>query len=59
MSYAGARRAASELALSLLDDGESKTDLYSVFQTVATILLTCGEAMVRNELQKLQDGGGS
>lgn len=55
MSYATARVDAAELALSLLDDGESKADLYSVFQTIATILLTCNDAMARDELRKAQD----
>lgn len=57
MSYATARADVAELAIELLNDGEDKDDLYSIFLLISTILLTCNDAMVRRELVKAQDDG--
>ena len=54
MTYAATARAeAIELAIEMLDGGEDKNDLYVVFFQISTILLTCNDAMVRDELKKL------
>ena len=55
MTYATARAEAAQLALALLDAGEDKDDLYSIFLLISTILLTCNNNMVRGELMKEQD----
>jgi hypothetical protein len=52
MTYATARTEAAELALALLDAGEDKNDIYSVFLQVATTLLTVNNQMIRDELRK-------
>lgn len=52
MTYATARTEAVELALALLDAGEDKNDLYSVFLQLATTLLTVNDQMIRTELRK-------
>jgi hypothetical protein len=52
MTYATARTEAAELALAMLDAGEDKNDLYSVFLQVATTLLTVNDRMIRTELRK-------
>lgn len=53
MTYATARTEATQLALALLDAGEDKADLYSVYLELATILLTVNDEMIRSELQKV------
>jgi hypothetical protein len=53
MTYATARTEATQLALALLDAGEDKNDLYSVFLQLATTLLTVNNDMIRTELRKV------
>lgn len=53
MTYATARTEATQLALALLDAGEDKNDLYSVFFQLATTLLTVNDQMIRTELKKV------
>jgi hypothetical protein len=50
-----ARKEAVELALELLDAGEDKNDLYSVYLTIATALLTCNNEIIRTELKKMMN----
>lgn len=52
MTYATARTEATQLALALLDAGEDKNDLYSVFFQIAETLLTVNDKMIRDELLK-------
>lgn len=56
MSYATAREEATGLALELLDAGEDKNDLYSVFFQLATVLLMCNNEILRPELKKMMNG---
>lgn len=56
MTYATARTETVQLALALLDAGEDKNDLYSVFLQLATTLLTVNDQMIRTELQKAMSG---
>jgi hypothetical protein len=52
MTYATARTETVMLSLAMLDAGEDKNDLYSVFLQVATMLLTVNDKMIRTELRK-------
>ena len=56
MSYAIARAEAVKLALNMLDAGEDKYDLYSVFLQLATVLLTCNTEILNRELEKMMRG---
>ncbi len=56
MTYATARGEAVELALILLDAGEDKNDLYSIFLQLSTVLLRCNSEILYTELKKMRDG---
>lgn len=53
MTYATAREEAVKLALTQLDAGEDKNDLYSVFLELSTVLLTCNSKILYAELKKM------